>query len=162
MSSTTPRNSSVLNKAETRLATEKPFPHPGWQLTLFVTRPVLGNGGDMNKQLKNLSFERRMNRHFGLLSDLLGTTVWMAIVWFAFVVLFAPSAQAGDLQHEPAVRELAAASEVAATELVELRKDLRLQLQKRLDADIELDLEAIPESPLVSAARNPVAETGEL
>ncbi|MDZ4082841.1 MAG: hypothetical protein U1E10_07895 [Bdellovibrionales bacterium] len=116
----------------------------------------------MNKQLKNLSFERRMNRHFGLLSDLLGTTVWMAIVWFAFVVLFAPSAQAGDLQHEPAVRELAAASEVAATELVELRKDLRLQLQKRLDADIELDLEAIPESPLVSAARNPVAETGEL
>jgi len=108
----------------------------------------------MNKQRNSLSFE--------LLGDLLGTTVWMAIVWFAFVILFAPSAQAGDLQHEPAVRELAQASEVAATELVELRKDLRLQLQKRLEADIEIDLEAIPENPLVSAARNPVAETGEL
>lgn len=112
----------------------------------------------MNKQ--------RGNQSSDLLSDLLGTTLWMAIVWFAFVVLFAPSAQAeepsNNLQHEPAVRELALASEAAATELVELRKDLRLQLQKRLDADIELDLEAIPETPLVSAARNPVAESGEL
>lgn len=116
----------------------------------------------MNKQLNNLRFERRLDGRLELFSDVLGTTVWMAIVWFAFVVLFAPSAQAGNLQHEPAVRELAQASEFAATELVELRKDLRLQLQKRLDADIELDLEAIPETPLVSAARNPVAETGEL
>lgn len=113
---------------------------------------------------------KRGTQSFDLLSDLLGTTLWMAIVWFAFVVLFAPDAQANDwspansinLHREPAVRELAMASEAAASELVELRKDLRLQLQKRLDADIELDLEAIPETPLVSAARNPMAETGEL
>jgi hypothetical protein len=113
---------------------------------------------------------KRGNQSFDLLSDLLGTTVWMAIVWFAFVVLFAPGANASEwstetntnLQREPAIRELALASEAAATELVELRKDLRLQLQKRLDADIELDLEAIPETPVVSAARNPMAETGEL
>lgn len=90
----------------------------------------------------------------------------MAIVWFAFVVLFAPGAQAeektDDLQHEPAVRELAIASKTAGMELVELRKDLRQQLQKRLDAEIELDFSAIPETPLVSAARNPMAESGEL
>jgi hypothetical protein len=117
---------------------------------------------------------KRGNQSFDLMSDVLGATIWMAIVWFAFVVLFAPEVKAGDwspesypessinLQHEPSVRELAMASETAATELVELRKDLRLQLQKRLDSEIELDFELIPETPLVSAARKPIAETGEL
>lgn len=134
-------------------------------LTILVTRLVLVSGGDMNK---------RGNQSFDLLSDVLGTTIWMAIVWFAFVVLFAPEVKASDwspewykestinLQHEPSVRELAMASEAAATELVELRKDLRLQLQKRLDSEIELDFELIPETPLVSAARKPIAENGEL
>jgi len=134
-------------------------------LTILVTRLVLVSGGDMNK---------RGNQSFDLMSDVLGATIWMAIVWFAFVVLFAPEVKAGEwlpesypessinLQHEPSVRELAMASETAATELVELRKDLRLQLQKRLDSEIELDFELIPETPLVSAARKPIAETGEL
>ncbi len=97
-----------------------------------------------------------------LLSDLLGTTLWMAIVWFAFVVLFAPNVKADSLQFEPAIRELAAASDNAAQELDAARKDFRSQLQDRLERDIVLDLEAIPETPLVSAARNPIAETGEL
>lgn len=117
---------------------------------------------------------KRGNQSFDLLNDILGTTIWIAIVWFAFVVLFAPEVKASEwspesypetslnLQHEPSVRELAIASEAAATELVELRKDLRLQLQKRLDSEIELDFELIPETPLVSAAHKPMAETGEL
>lgn len=97
-----------------------------------------------------------------LLSDLLGTTIWVAIVWFAFVVLFAPLANADTFQHTPARRELAEASRVAQVELTQIRKDFRSQLQKRLEAEIEIDLDTVPETPLVSAAHNPVAESGDL
>ena len=91
------------------------------------------------------------------LTDVLGSTLTVALVLFAFLVLFGKPAEAFEtenfrLERTPAVAELAEAQAVASQELSSLQKDLRLQLEKRLADDIDLDFDQIPETPMVSDA----------
>lgn len=91
------------------------------------------------------------------LTDVLGSTLTVALVLFAFLVLFGKSAEAFEadrlgLEHTPAAKELAEAQITASQELKSLQKDLRLQLEKRLATDIELDFDQLPATPMVSDA----------
>lgn len=96
------------------------------------------------------------------LPDILGSTLTIALVVFAFLVLFGKSATAFELEPlklnrtEEAkalvAKELLTAQTNASEELVSLQRELRLQLEKRLASDIDLDFDLIPETPMVSDA----------
>lgn len=84
------------------------------------------------------------------ITDLIGSTLTIALVLFAFLVLFGNRAEAFHLEHTPAVAELAEAQAVASKDLNAVQKDLRAKLEAWLDREIELDLEKVPDTPLIS------------
>ncbi len=85
-------------------------------------------------------------------TDLIGSTLTIALILFAFLVLFGNQAEAFHLEHTPAVAELAEAQAVASKDLNAVQNDLRTKLEAWLGREIELDLEKVPDTPLVSDA----------